>query len=107
MFDGGLTQITSRLLVEQLRYSKTNQTSLDFVTYPIMRFMDAPKVTSIVLQQTTTPAGVGEPMACTAAAAIANAFFDATGVRMLTAPMTPARVRAVLAAGGQGTAGLA
>ena len=42
-----------------------------------------------------------------AAAAVANAFFDATGVRMRTAPMSPARVRATLASGGAGTAGVA
>jgi CO/xanthine dehydrogenase Mo-binding subunit len=52
-------------------------------------------------------AGVGEPVAMSAAAAVANAFFDATGVRMRTAPMTPARVRAALASGGSGTAGIA
>ena len=96
---GGITQILSRVLVEQLRYSRTNVTSLDFVSYPIMRFMDAPKVTPIVLQRVgVTPQGVGEPVTGVAAAAVANAFFDATGVRMRTAPMTPARVRATLVA---------
>jgi CO/xanthine dehydrogenase Mo-binding subunit len=105
---GGVTQIISRLLVEKYRYSKTNVTSTDFVSYPILRFQDAPKVTPIVIQWNTNPtAGVGEPMAMAAAAAVANAFFDATGVRMRTAPMTPARVRATLASGGTGTAGVA
>ena len=46
------TQILSRLLSEQYRYSKTNVTSTDFVSYPILRFKDAPKVTPIVLQWT-------------------------------------------------------
>jgi nicotinate dehydrogenase subunit B len=105
---GGVTQIISRLLVEQYRYSRTNVTSTDFVSYPILRCKDAPKVTPIVLQWTANPftGGVGEPVAVAAAAAVANAFFDATGVRMRTAPMTPARVRAVLKAGGSGTAGV-
>jgi nicotinate dehydrogenase subunit B len=94
---GGVTQIVSRLLTEKYRYSRTNVTSTDFVTYPILRFKDAPKVTPIVIQwNTTATPGVGESMAVAAAAAVANAFFDATGVRMQTAPMTPARVRAVL-----------
>jgi nicotinate dehydrogenase subunit B len=99
---GGVTQIISRLLVEQYRYSRTNVTSTDFVTYPILRFKDAPKVTPIVLQWTSKPftGGVGEPVAMAAAAAVANAFFDATGVRMRTAPLTPARVRAALKAAG-------
>ena len=45
-------------------------------------------------------AGVGESPVVAAPAAIANAFFDATGVRMRHAPMTPARVRAALKAAG-------
>jgi len=96
---GGVTQITSRALVEELRYSTTNVTSLDFVTYPLMRFMDAPKVTPIVVQEIgLQPQKVGEPVTQATPAAIANAFFDATGIRMHTAPMTPARVRATLKA---------
>ena len=97
---GGVTQVLSRMLVEQYRYSKTRVTSTDFVTYPILRFKDTPEVTPIVLQWTRNPftGGVGEPVAMAAAAAVANAFFDATGVRMRTAPLTPARVRATLSA---------
>jgi len=102
---GGMVQTISRLLVEQYRYSPTNVTSLDFVSYPILRFKDAPKVTPIVVQWDTyanTPfaAGVGEPVTVAAPAAVANAFFDATGVRMRQAPLTPARVRAALKAAG-------
>jgi nicotinate dehydrogenase subunit B len=98
---GGVTQIISRLLVEQYRYSRTNVTSTDFVSYPILRFKEAPKVTPMVIQWNSLPTlGVGEPMAMAAAAAVANAFFDATGVRMRTAPFTPPRVRAVLKAAG-------
>ena len=105
---GGVTQIISRLLVEKYRYSQTSVTSTDFVSYPILRFKDAPKVTPMVIQWSSNPTeGVGEPMAMAAAAAVANAFFDATGVRMRTAPMTPARVRATLAASGVGAAGMA
>jgi nicotinate dehydrogenase subunit B len=99
---GGVTQILSRLLVEKYRYSRTRVTSTDFVSYPILRFKDAPLVTPIVLQWTQVPftGGIGEPVAVAAAAAVANAFFDATGVRMNTAPLTPPRVRAALKAAG-------
>jgi CO/xanthine dehydrogenase Mo-binding subunit len=99
---GGTTQILSRLLVEKYRYGKTRVMSTDFVTYPVLRFKDAPHVTPIVLQWSSNPltAGVGEPVAVAPAAAVANAFFDATGVRMRTAPLTPARVRAALKAAG-------
>jgi CO/xanthine dehydrogenase Mo-binding subunit len=100
--DGGTVQIVSRLLVEEIRYSKTNVASTDFASYPILRFKDAPNVTSIVLQRAdVTPQPVGEPMALVAAAAVANALFDATGVRMRTAPLTPPRVRAALRAAGK------
>ncbi len=47
------------------------------------------------------PGGGGEPPAVPTPAAIANAFFDATGVRIREAPMTPARVRGVLEAAGK------
>ena len=62
---GGVTQILSRLLAEQYRYNRTNVTSGDFVSYPILRFKDAPKVTPIVVQRSTTTSagGVGEPVA--------------------------------------------
>jgi CO/xanthine dehydrogenase Mo-binding subunit len=97
--DAGVVQTTSRVLTEELRYSKTNVTSADFISYPILRFKDTPNVTSIVIQRLDTqPEGVGNPVTNTAPAAIANAFFDATGVRMRTAPLTPARVRAALKA---------
>jgi nicotinate dehydrogenase subunit B len=100
--DGGITQVLSRLLMEQLRTSRTNVTSADWVTYPVMRFKDSPKITSILLQRSDVPTtqGVGQEVTDVAAAAVANAFFDATGVRMPTAPFTPARVRATLKAAG-------
>ena len=98
---GGVTQITSRVLVEQMRFSKTNVVSSDFVSYPILRFKDAPLVTPIVVQRMDLePQAVGEPTTIAAPAAVANAFFDATGVRMRHAPLTPARVRAALRAAG-------
>ena len=86
------------MLVEKYSYTPTHVTSTDFVTYPLLRFKDAPQVTPIVIQWSSRPftAGVGEPVAMAVGAAAANAFFDATGVRMRTAPFTPARARAYL-----------
>jgi CO/xanthine dehydrogenase Mo-binding subunit len=98
---GGVTQITSRVLVEEMRFSKSNVVSSDFATYPILRFKDAPNVTPIVVQRMDVqPQGVGEPTTIAAPAAIANAFYDATGVRLRQAPLTPGRVRAALKAAG-------
>jgi CO/xanthine dehydrogenase Mo-binding subunit len=98
---GAMIMGTSRGLFEEITFDKSRVTSLDWVTYPIMRFKDAPKVTTVVVQRTDLQStGSGEPPNCPAAAAVANAFFDATGVRIRQAPMTPARVRAVLKAAG-------
>ena len=57
-----------------------------------------PRVSTRIVQRTDLAStGSGEPPSVPVPAAIANAFFDATGVRIRTAPMTPGRVRAVLA----------
>ena len=99
---GCLVQGCSRALLEEVRFTRERQTSLDWVSYPILRFKDAPKVTTVVVQRTDQPStGSGEPTTAAVAAAIANAFFDATGERLFQLPMTPAYVRGVLAASGR------
>ncbi len=98
---GNLIQGLSRGLVEELRFNKSRVTSLDWVSYPILRFADAPTVTTVSVQRTDLPStGSGEPVNAPVIAAVANAFFDATGVRIRQAPLTPDRVRAVLRAAG-------
>src|SRR5438874_1628459 len=98
---GALIMGTSRALSEEVTFDKGRVTSLDWVSYPLLRFKDHPAVTTVVVQRTDLQAtGNGEPPTAAAAAAIANAFFDATGVRLYEAPMTPARVRGALKAAG-------
>ena len=95
---GQLIQTTSRMLKEEIVFTTTNVTSLDWNSYPILRFEDAPAVTPIVVQRLEERStGAGEEVMAAAAAAIANAFFDATGVRLQQYPLTPARVLAALA----------
>ena len=78
---GQLVQAASRLLKEEVTFSKTNVTSLDWNSYPILRFAETPAVTSIVVQRVDQKStGAGEEIMAAASAAIANAFFDATGV---------------------------
>ena len=100
----------SRALYEQVDFDKKGVTSLDWVTYPMIRFKDAPKIHIHGLSRTDVPdpqgpgsrtTGSGEPALSPVPAALANAFFDATGVRLREAPMTPARVRGVLKAAGK------
>ena len=94
---GCLIQGCSRALIEEVRFTKVRQTSLDWVSYPVLRFQDAPAVTTVVVQRLDQPsAGSGEPTTAAVPAAIANAFFDATGVRIYRMPMTPAEVRGAL-----------
>jgi len=97
--EGMLIQATSRALIEEVQFTKTNVTSLDWKTYPVLRFADHPRVTPIVVQRVDERStGAGEEVMGAAVGAIANAFFDATGARMREYPMTPDRVRAVLKA---------
>jgi CO/xanthine dehydrogenase Mo-binding subunit len=98
---GNVIQGTSRALSEEVTFNKNQVTSIDWIGYPILRFKDSPKVTNVLVQRTDQPSlGSGEPVTCPVIGAIANAFFDATGVRMHEAPMTPGRVRATLKAAG-------
>jgi CO/xanthine dehydrogenase Mo-binding subunit len=106
----------SRVLTEQLTFNTKRVTSLDWVSYPILRFKESPKVTIKSVSRSDIPSanpwapavpdpgggslsgGGGEVISSAVAPAIANAFFDAIGVRMRDTPMTPARVRATLRA---------
>jgi nicotinate dehydrogenase subunit B len=94
---GMMVQAASRALKEEVKFSTTNVTSVDWVSYPMLRFAESPEVTAIVIErQDQRSTGAGEEALASGAAAIANAFFDATGVRLHEHPMTPARVLAAL-----------
>ena len=95
---GQLVQTASRMLFEEVRFDEHGVTSLDWSSYPVIRFEDCPEVTPVVVQRLNEKSlGAGEECMAAAAAAIANAFFDATGVRMTEYPLTPERVKAALA----------
>ena len=94
---GQLVQTVSRMLKEEVMFNTTNVTSLDWNSYPILRFEECPEVTPVVVQRLDQRStGAGEEVMAAAAAAIANAFFDATGVRIEQYPLTPPRVLAAL-----------
>lgn len=97
---GMLVQAASRMLKEEVTFSTSNVTSLDWDSYPILRFEECPTVTTIVVQHLDQkPSGGGEELMGPAAAAIANALSDATGVRWREYPLTPARVLPTLQSG--------
>lgn len=90
---GQLVQATSRMLKEEVTFDDKSVTSLDWATYPVLRFAEAPEVVPVVVQRTDEPStGAGEEVMGAAAAAIANAVFNAAGIRMRRYPMTPERV---------------
>jgi CO/xanthine dehydrogenase Mo-binding subunit len=94
---GQLVQTASRMLHEEVTFDTAGVTSVDWSTYPILRFEECPEVTPIVVQRINERSlGAGEEVMAAAAAAIANAFFDATGVRMEQFPFTKPRVLAAL-----------
>ena len=95
---GMLNQAASRMLKEEVTFDREGVTSVDWASYPVLRFAEHPDCTPIVVQRIEEPSsGAGEEVMGAAGAAIANALFDATGVRLRQYPLAPARVRAALA----------
>jgi nicotinate dehydrogenase subunit B len=93
---GMANQATSRVLKEAVTFSGTNVTSLDWDSYPVLRFGEHPEVTAVLVKRSDPSLGAGEEAIPAVGAAIANAFYDATGVQLIEYPMTPKRVLAAL-----------
>jgi CO/xanthine dehydrogenase Mo-binding subunit len=98
--EANLIQSMSRSLMEEVMFNRSNVTSVDWRTYPVARASDIPSQVDVVLlnHPELPPNGAGEPSSRNVPAAIANAVFDATGARVRQMPLTPARVKAELAA---------
>ncbi len=97
--EGGFVQALSWALKEQVRFDNTRILSEDWASYPILTFNEVPPVEVIVLDRPGQPfLGAGEACCGQAGAALANAVFDATGVRLRDMPFTPERVRTALSA---------
>jgi nicotinate dehydrogenase subunit B len=91
--EAGVVQSVSRTLLEEVTFNRSRITSLDWISYPILRFNEAPEVTvELIGSQADPPGGSGEPACCPVPAAVGNAIFDASGARLRTLPMTPAKV---------------
>jgi nicotinate dehydrogenase subunit B len=90
---GNVIQSTSRALMEEVSFDRNSVTSREWGAYPIIKFPDIPKIDVLMLpRQDQPPLGVGESASVPSAAAIANAIFDATGVRFRELPFTPERI---------------
>jgi len=100
--EGNVIQSLSRALKEEVQFDEFRITSVDWQTYPILKFSEVPEVEIVLINRPDQPAvGAGEPSTVTTAAAVANAVFDAAGVRLRQIPFTPERVRAALLEQGQ------
>src|SRR5882757_5712374 len=97
---GNVIQSTGRALMEEVSFDRNSVTSREWGAYPIIKFSDIPKIDVLMLPRQDQPAlGVGESASVPSAAAIANAIFDATGVRFRELPFTPERILAGLRGG--------
>ena len=96
--EGGIIQATSWTLKEEVRFARDGITSRDWAGYPILTFPEVPAVElTLIDRPEEKPLGAGEAAAGPIAAAIANAFAHASGVRIRDLPLTPQRVKAALA----------
>ena len=95
--EGAFVQAASWTLKEQVAFGQKGITSIDWETYPILRFPDAPEIDTVLLNRPGMPyLGVGEGAGGPVPAAIANALFDAAGIRLRRIPFTPERVKEAL-----------
>lgn len=97
--EGNVVHGLSRTLFERVRFDRDSVTSVDWASYPILEMQDAPEAIEVVLidRPEIAPTGAGEPTIRVIPAAVANAFFDATGVRLRSAPLDPEKVKKALA----------
>jgi len=98
--EGNIIQTLSRTLHEEVVYDRDGVTTVDWGSYPILTFPEVPALEFELIQRLDQPSlGVGEAASTPVPAALANAVFDATGVRLRTVPFRAERVKAALARG--------
>jgi len=97
--EGNIVQGISRTLWEEVKFNDKAVTTVDWISYPILDITETPEKIETVLidHPEIAPSGAGEPSIRPVAAAIANAIFDATGVRMRRVPFSPDRVKQAMA----------
>ena len=93
--EGGLLQASSLTLYEEVGYDGNGITSRDWESYPILRFDNVPVIETVLIERPGDPfLGVGEAAIGPTAGAIANAIYDAAGLRVRRVPFTPDALRA-------------
>ncbi|WP_176157313.1 xanthine dehydrogenase family protein molybdopterin-binding subunit [Burkholderia multivorans] len=103
---GNVIQVLSRTLKERVRFADGKVASREWASYPILTFEEVPDVDVVLMpRQGEPPLGAGESASVPGPAAVANALFDATGVRFYAPPFTPETIRAGLRDAGRWLAG--
>ncbi len=93
--EGGAVQSLSWTLKEAVAFDRDGVTSVDWDSYPILRFSEVPGVTTELIDRPQLRSlGAGEATQGPTAAAVANAVATATGIRVRRLPMTPEQLRA-------------
>jgi len=98
--EGGVLQGMSRALLEEIKWDNKRITSTDWESYNSLYLdLELPAITVTMINRSDVPAtGAGETAITVVPAAIGNAIFDATGIRLREVPFTAERVRAALLA---------
>jgi CO/xanthine dehydrogenase Mo-binding subunit len=93
LIEGNMIHGLSRTLFEEVDFDAFTVKSLDWSSYPVITFADIPKLEIVLLNRPEmNSTGSGEPAICPVPAAVANAVFDAVGVRLRQVPFKPKRV---------------
>jgi nicotinate dehydrogenase subunit B len=95
--EGNIVQGVSRAVLEEVRFNADGVTTLDWATYPILKFAEVPEIDiALINRPDVAPLGAGELATVPVPAAIASAIFDAVGAKLREAPFTPNRVLAAM-----------
>ena len=95
--EGSILQTISRVLMEEVTFDRSRVLSVDWASYPILRFSGVPKIDiELIDRPTEKPVGAGEAACAAVGAALGNAVHNATGARLRTVPFTPERVKLAL-----------
>jgi CO/xanthine dehydrogenase Mo-binding subunit len=90
--EGSVTMGLGYALTEEIHFKDGEIFDLNFDTYQIPRFSWLPKIETVLVQGDSPPQGGGEPAIVCMGAVMANAIYDAVGVRLYQLPMTPERL---------------
>ncbi len=86
--EGSILQTLGRALHEEVKFDRSRVTSVDWASYPILSFPDVPSLdVALIDRPSLPPLGAGEASTAPVAAAVANAVFDATGIRLRRVPL--------------------